>query len=100
VAKKFDASRLAWSPSTNAEREKFRRRQPWFTFWPQLDDAEAEALLQEILALRRKRLNSKTGGENEEIKALTLTAKLAEGAARMGCDATDAAVARRRIFPP
>jgi hypothetical protein len=71
---------LAWSgPATDDEREDVRRRQPSYTFYPQLDDGAATALVEQILALRRVWLRSEEAGEKEEQQALQLMAQLAPG---------------------
>ena len=81
MTKGFDLSDLAWVPGSDDEREQVRRHQPWFTYWPQLNDDEAEALLREILALRRIRLRSEHPDEGEKQRALHLAARLIEGTA-------------------
>lgn len=83
MAKEFDFADLRgpWPPLSDDDRERIRRAEPWFSFWPQIGDDVAEALLRQILALRRRRLRSETAGVREEIEAMHLVAQLAEGVA-------------------
>ena len=73
-------SAYGWEPTTDDERERWRRGEPWFTFWPQLTDDDAKALLSRILALRQTKLRSPNAGLSESREALQLSARLIEGA--------------------
>jgi hypothetical protein len=70
---------LARSPTTDDEREQVNRRAARFKAFPQLDDAEAQALFDQIRDLRRAALRSATGGEKEELEAQRLMTRLFEG---------------------
>jgi hypothetical protein len=66
-------------PTTDDEREQVNRQAPWFKAFPQSDEAEAHALLDQILDRRRAALRSATGGEKEELEAQQLAIRLFEG---------------------
>lgn len=75
----FDLAEIKWEASTDDEREDLRRNEPWFTFWPQLSDGDANALFSRILELRRTMLRSASAGHREQQEALRLGAGLVEG---------------------
>ena len=74
-----DIADLVFAPTNDDERAMLRENETFFQCWKQISSEDAHHILEELLALRQRRLRDENPPTDADIRALSLARSLIEG---------------------